>query len=183
MGLHKVPLIGKAQTMNTAKLLRDNLVLLMQRLDISQSSAAKRCGISQKTINNIVNIGTNPGITNVTLKNIEKIAQGFQVTVPELLSPSLGVTTIRELSDNRFKEILTAWLSLTHEGKDRLLGAASALKLVYIEGDQEAHDRLHEKVSQYNAKQDNLKSATDGIRSIGTTEKEYLANLDPKKKS
>jgi transcriptional regulator with XRE-family HTH domain len=72
----------------TKKHLAANLSLLMGLNDLSQGELAKRTGVSQRTISNILNPDVDPAYSP-TLNNVEKVANAFKIQVWHLLLPNL----------------------------------------------------------------------------------------------
>lgn len=74
--------------------LAQNLAMLRKHHQLSQTEAAKKCGVSQKTISNAENLEKLGRDIELTI--IENIAHGFNLTVSELLDPELT----KKLEDN-----------------------------------------------------------------------------------
>lgn len=64
--------------------LAHNVRLLMDKAGFDQADLAKRAGVSQKTISNLVNARTAP-----TLDNVERVARAFGLTAWHLIMPNL----------------------------------------------------------------------------------------------
>src|SRR3546814_17316263 len=75
-----------------------NLRMLMQRAKWSERDLAQKSGVSQKTINNMLNERTQPG-----LDNVQMVAEAFNLNLMHLISETLeqdmnGGGTIAELT-------------------------------------------------------------------------------------
>jgi len=89
----------------TIKILVDNLHLLSNRTGFNQSEIARKAGLGQRTVNTCfraVELDRSPGV-----ETIESIANVFDLSAGELLSPGLNVTgAIVDLSSDKFSRSL-----------------------------------------------------------------------------
>src|SRR3546814_15653439 len=91
--------------------------MLMQRAKWSERDLAQKSGVSQKTINNMLNERTQPG-----LDNVQMVAEAFNLNLMHLISDTLeqdmnGGGTIAELTKH--------FVDSTPEGTDAILALAS----------------------------------------------------------
>ena len=86
--------------------------------DLSQMELAKKTGISQRTISNVLKPGS---IGSVTIGTIEKIAQYFKIEPYHLLIPNLPVD---ELQTNRLESVIQNYALSSTDSRKNILRIA-----------------------------------------------------------
>lgn len=114
---------------NIAELLLRNIQALLAARGLSQNEFARRTGIPQTTISGLIRALEN-GRT-VRLGTLEAVAQGFKVSVAQLIAPDLKVDSVGEVTPSRVlsRQVgrLTEDFLLTDDrGRQEILATAKA---------------------------------------------------------
>lgn len=81
--------------MDTFEILVENIRSLLEKNGWSQSELARRSGVGQKTVNNIVSNRDESASTKIS--TVEAIAKAFGVSTAQLMSQDLGSTSAMDL--------------------------------------------------------------------------------------
>jgi len=74
---------------STTEILLSNLDKLSKHTGLSQTEIARRCGLAQKTVNNLYRSAISEASPKID--TIDKIAKTFNLTAAELLSPDMAI--------------------------------------------------------------------------------------------
>lgn len=95
------------------KTLADRLAAIFRRLDLSSRGVAKKVGVSNRTVQNMVNGSGNPGLANVIA-----VAKHVDVPLWQLLCPSLDPT---RAADSEIRTLVEQFCTLSDLGRHRVL--------------------------------------------------------------
>ena len=104
IGLEKI-----AMSKTIHNIVADNINRLMDHFEMTQTLLAKKTGISQKTISNVLNPGRAGSITTNT---VEKLANFFNLEPYHLLIPNLPID---ELLHKRIEKVIECFAHSTLE--------------------------------------------------------------------
>lgn len=106
-----------AKRPGTRETLARNMHFLMERGDLKQTALAKKSGVGQRTISNMLNPdGPSPALSSVTA-----VANAFGLTEWDLIRPNL----ISEIESNvNIKDLMEAFEQATPEGKQHIIRIA-----------------------------------------------------------
>lgn len=105
---------------NTLQALAENIKFLMKKRGWSQEKLAKKAGVSQRTVSNLLNPGS---IDSPTIASAEKIADAFGLQFWHICIPKLE----KELLDNKSLERLIECYSGSNEyGRENTLRIAES---------------------------------------------------------
>lgn len=99
----------------------DNLRQLMAYKHLrNQVAAARFCGVSQRTISNLLNPTAD---ISPTLAKLERVAAAFGVQPWQMLIPGLPLS---QLTNHRFDRLVEHYLRASPAGRDNILRIAEA---------------------------------------------------------
>ena len=79
--------------MTARNAIRQRIIDLCNSRDITINKLGIICGITQSTLNNIINTGSN----NPTISTIAKICDGLEISIKEFFDDELFVNTEQEI--------------------------------------------------------------------------------------
>jgi transcriptional regulator with XRE-family HTH domain len=97
--------------MKSHKIIAENVRRLMEYRHLNQTALAKKTGISQRTISNVLSPGS---VGSITMDTVEKISAYFGVEPYHMLIPSLPTDEL--LSDN-IEQIISCYALLDSSGR------------------------------------------------------------------
>ncbi|WP_435310663.1 helix-turn-helix domain-containing protein [Primorskyibacter sedentarius] len=89
-----------------------NLRYLLDREQLSEHQLAKRAGIAQKTVNNMLNQNGSP-----TLDNVDKVAAAFGLSMWHMILPDLPDELLR---GNSIERLYRAYIDADHDGREHI---------------------------------------------------------------
>lgn len=99
----------------THEIIADNVKRLMgYHNEMTQTLLAKKAGISQRTISNIINPGS---VGSITTETIEKLANFFDLEPYHLMIKDLP---IEELLSKRIEKLIECYSQSTPEGRENI---------------------------------------------------------------
>ncbi|MBU2805880.1 helix-turn-helix transcriptional regulator [Acidithiobacillus ferridurans] len=96
--------------------------MLMRVNDLSQVDLAKKAGVSQRTISNILNPDVDPAYSP-TLNNIEKIAISLKIKVWHLLLPNIPPEL---LTSRTIEKVVENYTQIDESGRNEINRVAEA---------------------------------------------------------
>lgn len=94
---------------NAVEIVAQNVRALMKENDFTQMDVAGRCGVSQKTVSNILNAAH-----SVQANNVARVAWALDVPAWSLYVPNAWNET---MTGQQLVEACTTWLTLTSSGR------------------------------------------------------------------
>jgi DNA-binding Xre family transcriptional regulator len=108
-------LIGNTPMMIMTEIVADNVHKLMKyHNNMKQTVLAKRAGISQRTVSNVLNPGS---VESITTDTIEKLAKCFKLEPYHLVIPNLP---IEELLDKRIEKVIEYYTKASTDGRENI---------------------------------------------------------------
>jgi len=97
----------------TQKIIAKNLKKLIDKHQLTQSLLAKKTGVSQKTISNILNPNYDG---NVTTQSVEKIAKHFGLQTYEMMIPNFPI----DEPSTGIEKVISCYASSSTTGRENI---------------------------------------------------------------
>lgn len=104
----------KFMTNTIHEIIANNLKRLMDHREMKQNLLAKKTGISQRTISNILNPGS---VGSITMIQIERLATFFNLEPYHLMIPDLPID---ELLNKRIEKVIECYAQSTPESRENI---------------------------------------------------------------
>jgi transcriptional regulator with XRE-family HTH domain len=125
-------LIGNIPMIMT-EIVADNVHKLMKYYGMKQTALAKRAGISQRTVSNVLNPGS---VESITTDTIEKLAKCFKLPPYRLVMPGYSA---EELLDKRIEKVIECYTKVSTDGRENIKRIAEN-EVRYMNNDQHKND-------------------------------------------
>jgi transcriptional regulator with XRE-family HTH domain len=125
-------LIGNIPMIMT-EIVADNVHKLMKYYGMKQTALAKRAGISQRTVSNVLNPGS---VESITTDTIEKLAKCFKLPPYRIVMPGYSA---EELLDKRIETVIECYTKVSTDGRENIKRIAEN-EVRYMESRPSAND-------------------------------------------